>query len=348
MSFIDFRSDTVTLPTPAMREAMAAAELGDNVYGEDKLTSELESRFSALFGHAHAVFCPSGTMANQIALGVLTRPRDEIICAAKSHIYCYEGGGWASHSAVSLRLIASENGKITAQDVLSNINADDVHFPRTSAVALENTVNRGGGCYYTLQEVTEIQKVCRANGLGLHLDGARLFNALVASDELAFAHGQCFDTISVCLSKGLGAPVGSVLLLRNAQMYKEAMRMRKMMGGGMRQIGMLAAAGLYALENHVQRLKEDHDMAQRIVKLLNGLPFVSQIMPCYTNIVLFDVNLEYGTAQDLIAFLGTQHIRASAINNSQIRFVTHLSLPSYAVERLETALQEYAQQVHTN
>ncbi len=339
---IDLRSDTLTQPTEGMKRAMYMAELGDDVYGEDLPTKSLEAYVSALFALPYAVFCPSGTMANQIALGVNTRPRDEVICAAKSHIYCYEGGAWASLSAVSLRLIASETGKITAKDVQDNINADDVHFPRTAMVALENTVNRGGGCYYTASEVADIQKICQQNNLKLHVDGARIFNALLASGESPSAHGQLLDSLSVCLSKGLGAPVGSLLLLKDAAAHKEARRMRKILGGGMRQIGMLAAAGLYALQNQIERLREDHQSAKDIANLLQKLPFVQSVMPCYTNIVLFDIAPAYGSGKQFVDYLGSQGVKASFIGGQQVRFVTHLNLKPADFSVLEAVLERFA------
>ena len=243
---IDLRSDTITKPTPPMLEAMMRAEVGDDVFEEDPSIIELEKKTAALFGKEAGLYCPSGTMTNQIAIRVLTVPQDEVICDRKAHIYNYEGGGIASNSGISVRLVDGNRGRFTAEDVQSNINPDDIHFPRTTLVALENTVNKGGGSYYTQKQVEEIFEVCVENGLKMHLDGARIFNALVESGESPESLGKYFNTISICLSKGLGAPVGSVLV-GNEQTMKQAKRVRKAFGGGMRQAGLLAARDLMPL-----------------------------------------------------------------------------------------------------
>ena len=290
---IDLRSDTVTKPTPAMREVMFAAAVGDDVYAEDPTVRTLEEKAARRFGMEAGLFCPSGTMTNQIAIRVLTRPGDEVICDRLAHVYNYEGGGIAVNAGASTRLLSGERGRFSPQDVLDNLNPDDVHYPASRLVALENTVNKGGGCCYTLPQIAAISRVCRENRLFLHLDGARVFNALVATGEDATEYGRYFDTISVCLSKGLGAPVGSVLL-GNRETIRQAKRVRKVMGGGWRQAGYLAAAGIYALDHHVHRLKDDHRRARELAETLSRLPFVEEILPVDTNIVIFRLNEAVG------------------------------------------------------
>jgi threonine aldolase len=324
---IDLRSDTVTRPTPGMLEAMFSAPVGDDVYGEDPTVNELETRAARMFGMEAGVFCPSGTMTNQIAIRVLTRPGDEVICDRLAHIYNYEGGGIASNSLASVRLLHGERGRFTAEDVLENINPEDIHYPRTSLVALENTVNKGGGCYYSLEK-----------GLYLHLDGARVANALVASGQNPLAYGEYFDTISLCLSKGLGAPVGSVLL-GSKGLIQKARRVRKVMGGGWRQAGYLAAAGIYALDNHIARLSEDHRRARVIADALPHLPFVTGVIPVETNIVIFALPSE-AFAQELLHFLKSRQILASGFGKGHIRFVTHLDFDDAMLEKLLSVLSE--------
>lgn len=258
---IDLRSDTVTKPTPAMREAMMQAEVGDDVLEHDPTVRALEEKAAALFGMEAALFCPSGTMTNQIALRIHTQPQDQVICDRLSHIYWYEGGGPAYNSLVSLRMLDGDRGRITAAQVAENINPDDPHMPVSRLVSLENTANRAGGSCYGLDQIRVIRKVCDTHGLGLHLDGARLFNALTETGDTPKGYGGVFDSISICLSKGLGAPVGS-LLITNQELHKKALRVRKVLGGAMRQSGFLAAAGLYALDHHVERLQDDHRRAR--------------------------------------------------------------------------------------
>jgi threonine aldolase len=335
---IDLRSDTVTHPTPAMREAMFAAPVGDDVYGEDPTVNALEEKTARMFGMEAGLFCPSGTMTNQIAIKLHTQPGDEVICDRLAHIYNYEGGGIAFNSGASVRLVHGQRGIFTAADVADNINPDDVHYPRTALVALENTVNKGGGCYYSLAQIAEIRDVCRQHQIPLHLDGARIFNALVETGEDVAGLGTCFDTISVCLSKGLGAPVGSVLLGSKTQITK-ARRIRKVLGGGMRQAGFLAAAGLYALDNHVVRLKEDHARARILAQTLHGLPFVTEVIPVHTNIVIFSLSSANPT-QQLLAYLKQSGILASAFSKNQIRMVTHLDFDDAMLETVCTTLKK--------
>src|ERR1700761_1847974 len=284
---VDLRSDTVTKPTPGMLEAMWSAKVGDDVFGEDETVNALEEKAAKMFGMEAGIFCPSGTMTNQIAIKCFTQPLDELIADQTAHIYRYEGGGIAFNSAVSTRLLHGYRGIITAERIAPEINAENVHFPRTSLVALENTVNKGGGSCYTLEQIKPIAELCKQRGLKLHLDGARIFNALTHTGDKALDYGKYFDGISVCLSKGLGAPVGSVFLADKATI-KYARRLRKVFGGGMRQAGFLAAAGIYALDHHVERLKTDHTHAQILADELSKYSWVSNVLPADTNIVLFD------------------------------------------------------------
>ncbi len=319
---IDLRSDTVTRPTPAMLEAMFSAKVGDDVFGEDPTVIALEEKAAQMFGKEAALYCASGTMSNQIAIKVHTRPGDEVICDQTAHIYNYEGGGIAFNSGASVRLLQGDRGRYTASDVLQNINPDDVHRPVTRLVEIENTVNRGGGAYFNFKSLIEIGDVCRKHGLAYHLDGARLFNALVETDEQTSDYGKLFDSISICLSKGLGAPVGSILLGDKA-FIKQARRFRKVFGGAMRQAGYLAAAGIYALDNHVTRLKEDHQRAQILGKTLEALSCVDSVMPVDTNIVIFNV-AKTMEASDFVEKMRAKEILMIAIGGKQIRMVTHL------------------------
>lgn len=321
---IDFRSDTITRPTPGMLNAMFAAPVGDDVFGEDPTVNQLEKLSASLFGKEAALFCPSGTMTNQIAIKCHTQPGDEVICDHLSHVYQYEGGGIAFNSGCSVRLLEGDRGRITAKQVLAAINPDDVHKPVSTLVSLENTANRGGGSCYNFSDIEAIKQVCQNNNLKLHLDGARLFNALVAKNETCQQYGNVFDTISICLSKGLGAPVGSVLV-GPADFIKKARRYRKVFGGGMRQAGYIAAAGLYALEYQVARLKEDHNHAQILADALKQKDFVGEILPVETNIIIFEVKGRF-TAPDLVTTLQRSNILAIAISPTQIRLVVHLDI----------------------
>lgn len=327
---IDYRSDTVTRPTAAMKDFMFHAEVGDDVYGEDPTVKALEEKISTLFGMEAALFCPSGTMTNQIALALHTCPGDEVICSDLSHIYLYEGSGMSVHAGLQPRLIAGNRGRISANQVELAINPDDVHKGKSALVSLENTANRGGGSCYEMNDLLEIRAVCQKHDIGLHLDGARLFNAIIAKEQNAKEYGQIFDTISICLSKGLGAPVGS-LLLGNKDHIHQAKRIRKRMGGGMRQAGMLAAAGLYALDHHVDRLEEDHQHALMLEQSLQACSAVHQVMPVETNIVIFDLK-EGLLAGDVCQSFKNHGILMSAISNQQIRLVTHLDISASDVE----------------
>jgi len=328
---IDYRSDTVTKPTPGMLDAMMSAPVGDDVFGEDPSINELESFAAQLFGMEAGLFCPSGTMTNQIAIKCHTQPGDEVICDFTSHIYQYEGGGIAFNAGASVQLLHGNRGLVTAEQVEAGINADDVHKARTTLVSLENTGNRGGGSCYELEEIRKIRAVCDRHGLILHLDGARLFNALVAKNQKPEEYGKLFHSISICLSKGLGTPVGSVLLGSN-DMMKRARRIRKVFGGGMRQAGFLAAAGTYALKNHINRLAEDHAHAQMLAKALEGKPYVESILPVETNIIIFNVAKPYNP-KDLVAKLKDHGILAYAISVSQVRLVTHLDISPAMIQQ---------------
>lgn len=328
---VDYRSDTQTRPSAEMLEFMFKAKVGDDVFGEDPSINELESFAAEMFGMEASVFCPSGTMTNQIAIKCHTLPGDEVICDVSSHIYQYEGGGIAFNSGASVKLLYGDRGRITAQQVLENINADDVHKAHTSLVSLENTSNRGGGSCYDIEEVKKIRKVCDETNLKLHLDGARLFNALVEKKQTPKEYGQIFDSISVCLSKSLGCPVGS-LLLGKKDFIKKARRVRKVFGGGMRQAGYLAAAGIYALKNNVERLKQDHYHAKQIAVALKKKNFVSEILPVETNIVIFEVKQPW-TAPALVEKLKEDNILGHPISPTQVRLVTHLDVTPAMVEK---------------
>lgn len=332
---IDLRSDTVTLPTPAMREAMMAAPVGDDVFGEDPTVNLLQERIAAYFGHEAALFCPSGTMTNQIAIRVHTQPGDEVICADVSHVYLYEGGGIARNSGASVRLVSGDNGRMSAADVTANINADDSHLARTRLVSLEDTVNKGGGCCYDLAAIEEVSKATRGNGLGMHLDGARLFNALVAKGHDPIAYGQHFDSISVCFSKGLGAPVGSALI-GSRDFIREAHRIRKTFGGGMRQAGFLAGAVVHALDHHVDRLAEDHRRAEAMAQLIAQDERVSKVMPVETNIVIFE--LSEMTATQWVEWATKRGVLAVPFGPKKVRLVTHLNIDDQDVKTFAEAL----------
>ncbi|MGB3466870.1 MAG: GntG family PLP-dependent aldolase [Cyclobacteriaceae bacterium] len=330
---IDLRSDTVTKPTAPMIEAMMTATVGDDVFDEDPTVLALQEKIAAIFGMEAALYCPSGTMTNQIAIRVNTQPQDEVICDQKSHIYLYEGGGIASNSLISVKLLAGERGILTPDLIGEAINPDDIHFPHSSLVSLENTMNKGGGCYYTLEQIAAISEVCQQHQLKLHLDGARVFNALTETGENPVAYGKYFDTISVCFSKGLGAPVGSALLGSTAAI-KQAKRVRKAFGGGMRQAGYLAAACIYALDHHRDRLKEDHDKAVRLGQVLGELPMADEVMPVETNIVI--VRLREGFTPDgVLNKLKDHGILGVPFGKKDIRFVTHLD---YTDEQLNQSI----------
>jgi threonine aldolase len=335
---IDLRSDTFTKPTPAMLDAMFKAPVGDDVFGEDPTINQLEAMAAEMFGMQAAVFCPSGTMTNQIAINVHTQPGDEVICDELSHVYIYEGGGIAANSSVQVKTIVGNRGRINAAQVAAAINPNDIHKAKTSLVSLENTANRGGGSCYDFNDIVAIKNICNAHNLALHLDGARLANALVAKPETAKQYGQVFDSISLCLSKGLGTPVGSVLL-GNTKFIMQARRVRKRFGGGMRQAGYLAAAGIFALQNNIDRLAQDHEHTQQVAAALLHKNFVKSILPVETNILIFEIHEAYN-AEQIITALAKYQIRCLPISNTAIRMVFHLDVtPSMVVEMIQVINQ---------
>lgn len=335
---IDFRSDTFTKPTPGMLEAMFKAEVGDDVYEEDPSVNKLESYSAGIFGMEAAIFCPTGTMTNQIAMKCHTQPGDEVICDQLSHVYIYEGGGIAFNSLSSVRPVAGNLGRITADQAADAINPDDIHKPRTSLVSLENTANRGGGSCYEFSEIEKIKEVCLKNKLALHLDGARLFNAIVAKEEKPQQYGKLFDSISICLSKGLGAPAGSVLIGKK-DFIKKARRIRKVLGGGMRQVGYLAAAGMYALENNINRLADDHRHAQAIAGVLAEKDFTGSILPVETNILIFEVDGKF-TPASFAERLRKDDIKVTPISKTQVRMVLHLDITKDMVKKTIKVIEE--------
>jgi threonine aldolase len=336
---VDLRSDTVTRPTPAMLEAMFSAKVGDDVFEEDPTVNELEEKSAKLFGKEAALFCASGTMCNQIAINVLTLPLGEIICDKSSHIYYYEGGGFAFNSGCSIRMVNGDKGRITAQDVLDNINPDNVHMPVTTLVSLENTHNKGGGSVYSIQAIKEISEASRANKLKIHLDGARIFNALAETNTTPEEMGSHFDTISFCLSKGLGAPVGSVLVSTKDKI-KRARRVRKVIGGGMRQAGYLAAAGIYALDHHIARLKDDHRRAKELEQALSSLNYVKEILPVETNIIVFTLQ-DSVHADKFLHYMLENNIKAVLFGKNTIRCVTHLNITDEMLSKAVEVLKKF-------
>lgn len=338
---IDLRSDTLTLPTAQMKEAMNEAVLGDDVYREDSTVNQLEGKVAAMFGMEAALFCPTGTMANQLAIKVHTRPGDEVICDQLSHVYLYEGGGIGMNSFSSIRTLAGDYGKLTAalvEDAINNPN--DIHQPMTRLVVLENTTNKGGGGIYNFNEIKKIKKICRDYGLSLHLDGARLFNALTETLETPKDYGEVFNSISICLSKGLGCPVGSVLI-GSLEFIMKARRVRKAMGGGWRQAGGLAAAGIYALDHHISILKDDHSRAKKVGDLLLTHTEIIRLYPVETNIVI-GVLPEDMDAVSFVSRMKENNILCSPFGKNLVRFVTHLDFTDSHLDIIENRLKFYS------
>jgi threonine aldolase len=337
---IDLRSDTITRPTREMQEAMWSAEVGDDVFGDDPTVNALQEKAARLFGMEDALFCPSGTMTNQLAIRVHTRPGSDVICDKHSHIYLYEGGGIMLNAFSSVKLLDGDRGRLTAQQVAEAISPEnDVHSTVTRLVSLENTMNKGGGCYYDFREIEAIREVCGARNIPLHLDGARLFNALVETGETPAQYGEVFDSISICLSKGLGCPVGS-LLLGTRETIREARRFRKVMGGGWRQAGFLAAAGIYALDHHVDRLKEDHSRARAIGELFAARPEVAEVFPVDTNIVIIRLN-DGISEKEYVSRLAGVGILAVTFGKGLVRFVTHLDFTDDLLETMRGRLLNF-------
>jgi threonine aldolase len=337
---IDLRSDTVTRPTPAMRRAMAEAEVGDDVFGEDPTVHMLEARTAELLGKEAAVFVPSGTMANQIAVGVHTRPGDELLCATTSHVYVWEAGGIARLSGVTARTFEGDFGLLSLDDIKDTIRPDDIHYVRTRLVWLENTHNRGGGRIHPIEGIAAIRHWARENRLAMHLDGARLMNAVVATGRPAREWAQHFDTVSICFSKGLGAPIGSALA-GSAEAIHYARKLRKVFGGGMRQSGIVAAAALYALEHHVDRLAEDHAGAQVLAEAFqNTEGFALESGPVETNLVWVRVDPALGSAAEVVAYLRSRGILVAALGSQVIRACTHLDLTRQDIEYAASVIRQ--------
>ena len=334
---LDFRSDTVTKPTLEMRQFMMDAPVGDDVFGDDPTVNELERLGAEIFGKEAGLFCSSGTQTNQIAIKVHTQPGDEVICHEEAHIYRYEGGGIALNAGASVRLLRGNSGRINPNEIVDNINPNDQHYPKTTLVSVEDTANRGGGLAYNFEDLQTISTICKQQGLAYHLDGARVFNALAVNQINPIIYGQQFDTISICLSKGLGAPVGS-LLVGSTDFISKARRVRKVFGGGMRQAGIIAAGGIFALKNNIERLKEDHQNAKLVEEILKTQSWVKEILPVQTNIVVVLLKdglneLEYVTKFREIVIL------CVGFGKGRIRFTTHLDVTTSDIDELAERLK---------
>lgn len=334
---IDLRSDTVTKPSLEMKDFMLNAALGDDVFQDDPTVQELEDKTARMFGHEAGLFCSSGTMTNQIALMVYLRPGDEVICSSEAHIYNYEGGGIARNSGASARLINRDSGIIFLDEIIDNINPDDIHYPVTNLVALENTINRGGGICYPISEIEKISKFCESKNIPLHLDGARLFNALVKTGVKTNYIGPLFDSISICFSKGLGAPVGSVLV-GSKEFIQKARRVRKVIGGGMRQVGMLAAAGIYALENNIERLAVDHQHANLLAEGLRSCSWIDKVMEVETNIVIGYMKEGFQNS-NFVEKLQKLGVSIVSFGKGRIRMVTHLDVSKQDIDKVISLLK---------
>ena len=330
---IDLRSDTVTKPTDAMREAMARADVGDDVYGEDPTVNCLQEMVAAMFGKKAALFVPSGTMANQLAIRLHTQPGQEVIVESKAHIVRYEQGAAGALAGVQLHWVMGDRGLISSEQVEAAIRSKDPHTIQTGLICLESTHNSGGGTIYPLATIERIRAVATAHDLPMHLDGARLFNAIAATTLPPASYAQHFDTLSVCLSKGLGAPAGSLLMMNDLTVLEKAKRLRRMYGGAMRQSGILAAAGIYALEHNIGRLKEDHDHAKQLARRLQQIPAV-KVSPhdVDTNIVIFDVIDHRLAPPAIVAALKKEGVLINAIGGDSFRAVTHLDISSAMIE----------------
>ncbi|MDY0779211.1 GntG family PLP-dependent aldolase [Tenacibaculum sp. IB213877] len=337
---INLISDTVTKPTPEMLKAMMNAKVGDDVFNADPTVNELQQKVADMFGMEAALFFPSGTMANQTAIKLHTQPGDKLFCDKWAHVYNYEGGGAAFNAGVTCKLIDGNRGMFTANQLKEAVEGRaDIHVPFSSLVCIENTTNKGGGACWDFEELQKIQKIAKENDLAFHLDGARLFNALVAKNETPKQYGELFDTISICLSKGLGAPVGSVLIGSKEHIAK-AFRIRKLLGGAMRQVGYLAAAGIYALDNHVERLAEDHQKAKEIGEVLQQASFVKKVEPIETNIIIFYVNDGLDPI-DFIKKMEEKNILMISMGEGKIRIVTHLDYTDEMHKKLLKELKSY-------
>jgi threonine aldolase len=336
---IDLRSDTVTKPSQAMLDAMINAPVGDDVFGEDPTVNELENYAAGLFGKEAALYCSSGTQTNQIAINVHVSPGGEVICHKESHVYKYEGGGIARNSGASVRLIDGNRGRISAEEVKNWINPEhDVHFPLTQLVSIEDTANRGGGAIYNFDEIKKLRELCNKLNLPLHLDGARVFNALIENKIDLKMYGSQFDSISICLSKGLGAPVGS-LLLGSKAFIKKAHRVRKVFGGGMRQAGIIAAGGLFALKNNIEKLTYDHQNAKQLEQTLITCDWVESVIPVETNIVVAILK-NAGKRDEIIEKLKANNILTMPFGPGMLRMVTHLDINDLEIEQVCEVLKK--------
>lgn len=337
---IDLISDTVTKPTKEMLDAMLSAQVGDDVFGMDPTVNALQEKVATMFGMEQALFFPSGTMANQTAIKLHTKPGDLVICDKYAHIYNYESGGVAFNSGVTCKLVDGNRGMFTANQIEEMAAVQpEIYLPATKLIAVENTTNKGGGACWDFAEIQKVALVARKNNLGLHLDGARLFNALVAKNETPRQYGALFDTISICLSKGLGAPIGSILI-GSKTIMKDAIRYRKLLGGGMRQVGFLAAAANYALDNHVNRLEEDHKKAKEIAEVLKSCSYITNIEPVETNILIFYVDKKVGDA-NFINKMKEKNILLTPMGEGKIRIVTHLDYTDNMHEKLLKELKNF-------
>ncbi len=330
---IDLRSDTVTKPTDEMRKAMSRADVGDDVYGEDPTVNRLQDMAANMLGKRFALFVPSGTMANQLAIRSQSQPGQEIIVESKSHIVRYEQGAAGALAGVQLHWIYGERGVMSAEQVEAAIRPNDPHSVTTALICLENTHNAGGGTIYPLSTIERIRTIAVRHRIPMHLDGARLFNAVAATTLPPTVYAQHFETVSICLSKGLGAPVGSLLLSNDQQVIDRARRFRRMYGGAMRQAGIVAAAGIYALERHITRLKTDHEHAKKLARLLQQIPAI-QIVPQHveTNIIIFDIIDEQRTPTELVAALKEQGVLINTLGGNTYRAVTHLNIAGKQID----------------
>ncbi len=337
---VDLISDTVTRPTQGMLDAMMNAKVGDEVFKSDPTVNELQEKVAQLFGMEDALFFPSGTMANQAAIKLHSQPGDKLFCDKWAHVYQYEGGGAAFNSGVTCKLIDGDRGMFTAEQLeIAAAGRADIHVPYSRLVCIENTTNKGGGACWDFEELKKIKQVCLDKNLSYHLDGARLFNALVAKNETPKQYGELFDTISICLSKGLGAPIGSILIGSKEHIAK-ALRIRKLFGGAMRQAGFIAAAAIYALDHHVERLAEDHAKAKTIESILKTLPYVKKVEPVETNILIFYVNDDLN-ADDFIAQMADKEILLTPMGDGKIRIVTHLDFTDEMLDKLLKELKSF-------
>ncbi|WP_245906944.1 threonine aldolase family protein [Reichenbachiella versicolor] len=333
---IDLRNDSVTKPSIGMLEHMMLAKVGDDVLGEDPTVAELEKKVAGIFGHEAALFCPSGTMANQIAININTNPGEEMIVDRNSYIYLYEGGSTAFNSQVSMRSLEGDHGRMSPLDITENINPVDITYNRTTMIALEHTVTKGGGSLYDIDSMKQISQIAKENNIKMHLDGARVFNAIVKSGVDPTEIGSCFDTIMVCFSKGLGAPMGAALLGKKGTIAR-ARRLRKVMGGGMRQVGYLAAAAIYALNKNIKRLDIDHKRANELANIFEDKGYIDNILAAGTNIVILSIDPKV-SIHELLRDWNAKGIKALPYGKNEIRLVTHMDFNDDMLLKLRDSL----------